>query len=132
MEQVGTWLKKYGECIYGCGEVTQGVLAPWAMTRKGDDAYVILSRYPGASLTIGKHNLPFAIPRTAELLGHDQSIVVDESPRNYRFIGLPAASLDPLGSVIKFKAQPLTAARSTYSIGEVNPEDAVKSYMPGR
>ncbi len=117
MEQVGEWLGKYGECIYGGEAVTPGCLAPWVITRRGDDIYVILSRYPGDSLTIGKHNLPFAIPGEAELLGHGITLTVEESARNYRFNGLPDTPPDPLGNVIKFKAQPLKTERSTCAIG---------------
>lgn len=119
MEQLGAWLKRYGECIYGCGECAQGVLAPWVMTRRGEYAYVILNRYPGDSLTIGKHNLPFAIPEDAELLGHGKRISVKETPRNYCFQDLPAAPPDPIGTVIKFKTQPLRSEKSTYPVGKI-------------
>lgn len=122
LERVGAWLKTYGECIYGCGECTQSVLGPWVMTRKGEDAYVVLCRYPGDSLTIGKHNLPFAIPEEAELLGQGTRIRVRESERNYTFQGLPATPPDPIGTVIRFKTKPLTSEKSTYSIGQTDPD----------
>ncbi len=115
LEQVGSWLTKNGEAVYGTrperiypahGRV-QGPMFHYGMwTCKGSTAYLTLFYYPGAELVVSKVGPGI---RSASLLGTGTPL--DVAPlSNGRFLirGLPDAPPDPLAPVVKveFAAPP--------------------------
>jgi alpha-L-fucosidase len=104
MEQIGEWVRCHGDSIYGCeGEwhrpFTTG-LAPWRATRKGNNLYLHLFRYPGSRpFAVARHH-PYHIVR-ARLLDTRQSLRLEREPARDILHGLPARSPDPITPVLE-------------------------------
>lgn len=104
MEQIGEWVCRHADSIYGCeGEwhrpFTTG-LAPWRVTRKGNKLYLHLFRYPGSRpFAVARHH-PYHIVR-ARLLDTGQSLRLEREPARDILHGLPARSPDPIASVLE-------------------------------
>ncbi len=110
MERIGIWLESHGEAIYGCtGEWRRpfnGGLAPWRSTRKGDDVYLHLLRYPGESFGIATiHDLWL---ETAHLMDTGQTLEIVREPTRDIIQGLPSTSPDDLVAVVKLKTRKAT------------------------
>jgi len=112
LEQIGRWLKKHGEAIYGCGGVwdspLSGGLGPWKGVRKGDAVYLHLLRYPGETFSVATlHDYHFI---SAELLDTGKALKIRHEPTRDMISGLPAKSPDNICSVVKVKFRKATAA----------------------
>ena len=109
MARIGEWVLAHGQAIYGCGgewnrPFSTG-LAPWRATRKGNNLYLHLLRYPGTR--------PFSIARmhpyritSARLLDTNQRLTIAREADCDRILGLPARSPDPIAPVIQLRLSP--------------------------
>ena len=129
MKLIGTWLKKHGEAIYGCGkEVHMPLhesLSPWQTTRKSDTLYMHLVNYPGTEYSVGTiHNYYFI---SAELLTTGKKLEIIHEPTRDIIRGLPAKSPDPMFPVVKIKFRERTQEeiKAKRWIGLDNPETEV-------
>lgn len=133
MEQVGDWLKKHGEAIYGCeGEWASPfshLLSPWRTTRKGNNLYLHLLHYPGVEFSIA--NLHGYYLKSACILDTDQRLKIVREPTRTIIKGLPEKSPDPIATVIKINIRPATSAEKKKSsvIGFKNPETETVSLL---
>ncbi len=133
LAQIGRWMKKHGEAIYGTrpegiydlseGRV-QGPAFHYGMwTCKGRTAYLTLFYYPGEELIIAK-----VAPgiKSARLITTDQQLAVDRTTNGRTIIkGLPADPPDPLAAVleVEFESPPraLTKIGAEWLDGRFSP-----------
>ncbi len=111
MEEIGTWLKKHGEGVYGCEGVWEmpfaRILTPWQATQKGNSMYLHLLRYPGKSFAISnQHDLKIV---SAELVDTGDKLHVETTATRDIISGLPAKSPDKIASLVKLKVRKKTA-----------------------
>jgi len=103
LQQIGQWLKKYGESIY---ETKGGPYAPneWtASTRKENKIYVHVLDWPGDTLIIP--NLNRSIENSYILNGPQIRLI--ESDSNY-IVSIPEEERNPLNTILVFEsAQPV-------------------------
>ncbi len=136
LEQVGEWLQKHGDCIYGCSGEWQRPfnmgLAPWSSTRKGNTINMIMLRYPGRQFELSATNDYRVV--SAHLADTGEKLQVTHEPTRDVISGLPARSPDPIASVVKLKIKPKTpkqlAARR--EIGVADPEAALAEVLAQR
>ena len=127
MKEIGRWMKKHGESIYGCGAETGAPLnyglAPWRTTKKDNILYVHLFRYPGSEFSIA--NLHGYYFEKATLLTTGKPLKIIHEPTRDIFRGLPEKSPDPISAVVKIVTRPATEEekRSREVIGLDDPED---------
>jgi len=127
MKQIGDWVHRHGEAIYGCGgEFNRPFitgLAPWRVTGKKNTLYLNLLRYPG--------NRPFRIATThpymiqsAVLLDTNRPLKIRRAPTYDELIGLPARAPDPIAPVVRLEVRPATKfeLRRRELIGLENPD----------
>lgn len=100
LKQVGEWLGKYGESIYGA---TDPMEQEWSFlgqfTRKGDTLYFHCNRWPGTDFSLG--GLRCAI-ESAKIMGGKKLKVKQEKDR-VLLQGVPAEAPDSMVSVIELK-----------------------------
>jgi alpha-L-fucosidase len=110
LNEIGRWMRKHGEAIYGTfperiyplGKAGQGPCYHYGMwTCKGSTAYFTFFYYPGDGLIISKVGPKI---KSAALLTTGMPLQC-ESISNSRTVikGLPSAPPDPLAPVIKFE-----------------------------
>src|ERR1041384_3819673 len=82
MNQVGAWLRKHGEGIYGSREEMQNPflagLAPWHTTRKSNSLYLHLIRYPGESFSLANTHEYYLL--SAELMDDGRKLRITHEP----------------------------------------------------
>lgn len=105
MAQIGDWLKKHGEAIYGCeGEwqmpFNKGL---WRTTRKRDALYLHLIHYPGQSFGIA--NLHDYRLESAEVLTTGERLKIIHEPTRDIIKGLPKESPNNIITVVKLKTR---------------------------
>jgi len=114
MEQIGRWVHKHGEAIYGCGAEPQAPftngLAVWCTTRRGNTLYVYLRLYPGESFGIA--NLHDYRLVSAELLDTGRRLRITHEPTRDVISGLPRRAPDPIAAVVRLKVRARTAAEA--------------------
>lgn len=112
MEQVGEWLRKHGEALYGCQGESQhpffAGLAPWHTTRKGNHLYLHLLRYPGSTFSLA--NTHDYCLLSAQLLDDGRPLEITREPTRDIVLGLPRKSPDPIAAVVKIRFRMKTEA----------------------
>ncbi|MBN2212187.1 MAG: alpha-L-fucosidase [Sedimentisphaerales bacterium] len=113
MLQLGRWLKKHDEAIYGCGGEWQNPfnnpLAPWYTTRKNNTLYIHLLRYPGESFGLANHHDYHLL--SARLLDTGKKLKIIHEPMRDIISGLPKQSPDPLACIVKVKIREKTPSQ---------------------
>lgn len=102
LREVGAWLAKNGEAIYG---TRGGPISPrgWgATTKKGNTVYVHILEWADDSLLIP--SLPGKVT-AARLVAGGQPVTFTETPQGLVF-SIPKAARDPLGTVVAFDLKP--------------------------
>lgn len=108
MRQVGQWVHAHRETIYGCGgewrrPFTTG-LAPWRPTRKGNNIYLHMMRYPGTRPCSISRMHDYRL-KSARLLDTNTPLKIVRDETCDHIVGLPARSPDPIAPVIKLTIQ---------------------------
>jgi alpha-L-fucosidase len=115
LEQLGRWLRQYGDAVYGTRPVrvypasghAQGPMYHYGMwTCKGTTAYFTMFYYPGEELVVSKIGPGI---RAARLLPDGRELSLTPLANRRTLIrGLPATPPDPLAPVIEveFEAPP--------------------------
>ncbi len=98
LTQVGQWVKRNGEAIYGTDRVHMEWQITGYWTAKGNIAYFHSHNWPGSELVIG--GLKSKVLR-AELLATGRRLRFKQSGPRLILSGLPAKPPDPLVTVIK-------------------------------
>lgn len=99
---VGRWLQKYGQSIYGCtrGDVTEFSSKGW-QTRHGNTLYLIYRFWPGQTT---ERIAEFQTPAVrATLMTTSQPLPIDHQPDAMYLTGLPEVVDEPLFPVIKLE-----------------------------
>lgn len=120
--EMGKWLRRNGEAIYGCrrSPVSEGVSsADWYIgptTAKGDSIYWCITRYPGPETV-----LPSGTPdpgwvtfkglkvKSASLLATGDQLTVKDEGFRIRLSGLPETPPDPYCTVVKLEVERASA-----------------------
>ena len=129
MERIGTWMKKHGESIYGCGgewkSPFNSILAPWRTTRKGNTLYLNLLRYPGPEFSIASFHDYYL--KSAQVLNTGQQLKIIHEPTRDIIKGLPKKAPDPIVTVIKVttRLKSVKEKRERTGIGLREPEEEI-------
>ena len=105
LEEIGRWLKKNGESIYGCGKIPRGFGGDWGAgmlgmsTAKGNTVYMHIFRWPGNTATIpGIKNKVVS----ARILATGQEVKAETTGNGLvHLTGLPVRPPDKYDAVIK-------------------------------
>jgi alpha-L-fucosidase len=115
LKSMGTWLQKHGEAIYGSERcnLSGGMIGYW--TRKMNDGYLIIHRWPGETATV-----PLVATRAIEatLLTTGQAVKITQEYNGRLLLsGLPKTPPDPYSSVIRvrFEKEPRSIAEKDKS-----------------
>jgi alpha-L-fucosidase len=98
LKEMGAWLAKYGESIYG---TRGGPFKPWPLgvsTRRGNVVYLHLLRWMGDTATLPA--LPAKVVKSAVLTGGTAKVKQTDTGIT---ITLPKASHDPVDTIIKIE-----------------------------
>ena len=132
LKEMGAWLEKHGEAIYGTSGGPYHPTKNYAATRKDDAIYISAIRLDHNSLTLPP--LPAKV-RSATLL--DGNPVTFEQSADSLKLTIPADQQDPVITVIKLKidAAPMTLAAipppsSSGSLAYLKPATASSSIAP--
>lgn len=111
--QIGRWLAKHGEAIYGCTGEWQNPfprgLAPWRTTRRDDMLYLHLLRYPGSTFSIANYQHDFWLLE-ADCLTTGQPLTITHEPTRDVITGLPETAPDELATVVRIRSRRKTDA----------------------
>ncbi|HEX9366515.1 MAG TPA: alpha-L-fucosidase, partial [Vicinamibacterales bacterium] len=102
LQEVGAWMAKNGESVYG---TRGGPIAPrpWgATTRKGNRVYVHVFDTPDASILLPP--LPSAV-RSARLLNGGRAVDVKSGDFGV-VLTLPAGAVDPIDTIVVLELEP--------------------------
>jgi alpha-L-fucosidase len=98
LRAIGEWMRVHGDAIYGAGRSC--VIAPavgWS-TRAGDKVYLLIQRWPGATL-------PFAwcgsTVRSARFVTTGQTLTIEHRNDRVWLYGLPEEAPDPYLNVVE-------------------------------
>lgn len=116
LDEIGRWMKKNGESIYGCGKIPRGFGGDWGAgmlgmsTVKGNNAYLHIFRWPGNAATIpGIKNKVIS----ASILATGRKVKAETAGNGLvRLTGLPVAPPDKYDTVIKLVLDGKPAAYS--------------------
>ncbi|MBU3856550.1 MAG: alpha-L-fucosidase [Candidatus Phocaeicola excrementipullorum] len=99
---IGSWMKKNGECIYGC-DYAGFEKQPWGYyTRKGDDVYMVVFNPPYSRHLVVKTPGGTSV-KAAQVVG-GKEVKVEETARNEFNVDVPSALPDE-PFVIKLKIE---------------------------
>jgi alpha-L-fucosidase len=119
LRQVGRWVRRNGESIYGSQRHRMSWNLWGASTAVGNNLYVHLKRYFAPTLTIGGL-LPKA--RSAEVLGTGQKLSLKRVGRQTIIGGLPVAQPDELAPVVKVELDAPPAQDFLIGVADVWPD----------
>jgi alpha-L-fucosidase len=100
LTDVGKWMHKHGDTIYGAErcQVTESAYARF--TRKGNTLYMHVHFWPGNWVAIGGMKTKV---HSARLLTTGQPVKVEQTEFQAKFTGLPERSPDPLATVLEIQ-----------------------------
>lgn len=105
LTDVGKWLAKNGEAVYGTVDGTQGHV-DWnplgSFTRKGKTAYFWCTRWPGSAITLGGFHSKL---RKATLLPYGVAIRFEQTGNRLTLKGLPRTNPDRIAQVAVIKME---------------------------
>jgi alpha-L-fucosidase len=110
-QEVGRWMKRYGECIYGC-DYAGWDKQPWGYyTRKGDDVYMAVFNVPYS------RHLTVVTPKNVKVTGATliggKDTPVTEAARNEYLVDVPENTPDgPF--VIKLRIEDSSGEKDRY------------------
>lgn len=112
VRDVGRWLAKYGECIYGTDIFSFGLMergshnGDWnhngPFTLKGKTMYQILTAWPGENMVIS--GITGGV-KSVSLLGSKASLSYEQDGEALRIKGLPMSSPDLIAGVVKIECE---------------------------
>ncbi|MCC7354632.1 MAG: alpha-L-fucosidase [Anaerolineae bacterium] len=113
MREIGAWLEKQGESLYGCGVPTvwtgrvhsayYGTRGMW--TGKGSTLYFHILRWSGNTLGLRAEG---ATIKSAELLLDGRRLDVEQNGKRVILRGLPDEAPDEIDTVVKCQVEPWT------------------------
>ncbi len=116
LKQVGRWLEKYGEVVYGPRDRGQPTCCGWAnATVSGNKVYLWTRLWPDGPAGIGGFKTPLKSDR---LIGDDRSIAFEQHDERIILMDLPKESPDPIANraviELEFTEPPIHAMGSRY------------------
>ena len=112
VESIGRWMKKYGECIYGCDYSGWEKQAWGYYTRKGKDVYMVVFNPPYSKHLVVKTPAGTEVVKAVTVNGW-QEVKVVETARNEYNVDMPAKDPgEPF--VIKLETKEKTAGTDKY------------------
>lgn len=91
LREVGSWLERNGEAIYGTDRAEVGWGNWGKLTVKGRMLYLLVANWVGAELVVGRLKCQ---PVAARFVATGQSITFEALPHGVRLTGLPEAAPD--------------------------------------
>jgi len=105
MQEIGRWLKKYSEAIFGTrrSDLDPAFVSFMRFTTKGNIRYMFEPCWPGSVERV--RNFPYKVV-SAQVLGVKNKIKVHQKSGTVTLSGLPQKSPNSLMSVIKLRIKP--------------------------
>ena len=97
LREMGAWMKKNGEAIYGCGRAPFGGGMVGLTTAKGKRVYLHVFRWAGEEICLPGVKVPV---KSAKLLVGGRKVKVEQKGERLCLLGLPKTAPDPYDSVI--------------------------------
>ena len=111
-ESIGRWMKKYGECIYGCDYSGWEKQAWGYYTRKGKDVYMVVFNPPYSKHLVVKTPAGTEIVKAVTLHG-GKKVKITETARNEYNVDMPGKDPgEPF--VIKLETKEKTSGTDKY------------------
>ncbi len=116
LRQVGRWLKKHGEVVYGPRDRGQPTCCGWAdATVSGNKVHLWTKIWPDGPAGIGGFKTPL---KSARLIGDDRPIAFEQQDERIILTDLPKESPDPIANraviELEFTGPPIHAMGSRY------------------
>lgn len=97
LKEVGGWLERNGECIFGTERADVGWGNFGKMTVKGNTLYLIVTNWVGSTLTLGRLSCR---PLAARLVASGTRVEFETLPHGIRLLGMPENPPDGPATVI--------------------------------